>query len=68
MGEHTETVAADTGGKDNRFRSCETNHVGVSAQEDRSGTKSAVGEGAGGAEEGGIGLHLPVGVIAAWPL
>lgn len=26
MGEHMETVAVDTGGKDNRFRSCETKH------------------------------------------
>jgi hypothetical protein len=45
MGEHTETVRANTGGKDNRFRSCETNHIGVSSQEDRVGSKSAVGEG-----------------------
>ncbi|HSZ63587.1 MAG TPA: hypothetical protein VK828_17440 [Terriglobales bacterium] len=40
MGEHTETVAADTG-----FRSCETNYVGVSSQEDRSRPEGTVGEG-----------------------
>ncbi len=40
MGEHTETVAADTG-----FRSCETNHVEVSSQKDRGCSKSTVGEG-----------------------
>jgi hypothetical protein len=45
MGEHKETVAADIGGKDNHFRSRETNHVGVSSQEDSCRSKSTVGEG-----------------------
>jgi hypothetical protein len=44
MGEHSETSATD-GGKDNRFRSCKTNHVSVSSQEDRGRSKGAVGEG-----------------------
>jgi hypothetical protein len=45
MGERKETVAADTSGKDNPFRSRETNHVGVSPQEDRRRSKSTMGEG-----------------------
>jgi hypothetical protein len=45
MGEHSETVAAHIGGKDNRFCSSETNHVGVSSQEDCGRSKSAMGEG-----------------------
>jgi hypothetical protein len=57
MGEHTETVAADTHGKDNRFRSSETNNVGVSPQEDRSRSESAVGDGQGAGEEGGV-VHI----------
>jgi len=31
MGEHTETVAADTCAKDGGFRSCKANHVGIPA-------------------------------------
>jgi hypothetical protein len=54
MGEHTETVAVSVGGKDNHDCSCETNHVGVSPQEDRRRSKSTMGEGAGGAKEGGL--------------
>jgi hypothetical protein len=45
MGEHTETVAVSVGGKDNHDCSCETNHVGVSPQEDRRRSKSTMGEG-----------------------
>jgi len=45
MGEHTETVAADTSGKDNRCRSCEAHDVGVSPEEDCGGSKGAMGEG-----------------------
>jgi hypothetical protein len=44
IGEYSVTVA-DTRGKSNRFCSYETNHVGVSSQEDCGPSKSAVGEG-----------------------
>jgi len=54
MGEHTETVAVSVGGKDNHDCSCETNHVGVSPQEIAAAQKSTMGEGAGGAKEGGL--------------
>jgi hypothetical protein len=54
MGEHTETIAAGVGGKDNHPRSSEAYHVGVSPQEDRRSSKSTLGEGQGAAEEGGI--------------
>jgi hypothetical protein len=33
------------------------NHVSISPQEDRSSAEETVGEGAGGAEEGGVGLR-----------
>jgi hypothetical protein len=46
MGKHTETVAVGVGGKDSQFRSCEKAHyVGRRAQENRSSSKSTVGEG-----------------------
>jgi hypothetical protein len=41
MGEHTETIAIGVG----QCRSCEAHHVGVSPQEDRGCSKSAVGQG-----------------------
>jgi|HubBroStandDraft_1064217.scaffolds.fasta_scaffold29050_2 hypothetical protein len=58
MGEHTEAVAAENGGKDNRFHSCETNHVSVSSKEDRGASKRTVGENQGAGKEGGIVLQL----------
>jgi hypothetical protein len=45
MGKHTETVAVGIGWKDSHRCSCEAYHVGIGAQEDRGGSKSALGEG-----------------------
>jgi adenylate cyclase len=61
MGELAERVAVSVGGKGSHYRTCETNHVGVSSQEDSRRSKSTVGEGARGAEEGGIVPHLQAG-------
>jgi hypothetical protein len=47
-------VAADSCGKDSRFRSCEAHHFGVRAKEDRGGSKSTVGEDQGAGEESGV--------------
>jgi hypothetical protein len=51
MGAGSEWIAASEA---NSLGACEADHVGVSPQEDRGGTKGAVGEGEGGEEKGGL--------------
>jgi hypothetical protein len=50
MGEGSEWIAAREGS--DGLGSCKAHHVRLSPQEDRGGTKGAVGEGEGGEEEG----------------
>jgi hypothetical protein len=64
MGKCSETVAANTGGEVNGIGSCQAHHVGISPEEDRSGTAGTVGEGEGG-EEGGLEQTEPVASYAA---
>jgi hypothetical protein len=52
MGGYSQTVAIGFGWKDTKFRSCQAHYVGISPEEDRCGTKSAVGEVPSAAEEG----------------
>ena len=51
MGEGSKGVAA----RSDRLNACEANDLGSRTEEDRGGTAGAMGEGAGGEEEGGIG-------------
>jgi hypothetical protein len=52
MGEGSEWIeASKKRSEDNWLGSCKAHHVGISPQEDRSGTKGAVGEGEGSATE-----------------
>ncbi|HTF45235.1 MAG TPA: hypothetical protein VK641_15105 [Terriglobales bacterium] len=41
--------------ENNRLNDCEAHHVGISPQENRGCSKSAVGEVQGAAKEGGVG-------------
>jgi hypothetical protein len=53
LGESSEGIASSEGS--DGFGSCQAHDVGVSPEEDRSGTKGAVGEAENGTtEEGGI--------------
>jgi hypothetical protein len=53
MGESSRKIAADSdGGEVSGRGSCETNHVGVGAKEDRCRSKSEVGKDTGAGEEG----------------
>ena len=55
MGGIAEAIAVSVGWKDHEFRSCQAHHVGIGPQEDRCGSKSAVGEGESWEEEiGGL--------------
>jgi hypothetical protein len=59
MGEHSEGIAASSGGgKNNGLGSCQAHHVGISPQEDRGGTAGKVGEGEGCEKE--------IGGLAVW--
>jgi hypothetical protein len=58
MGEDSKGIAASGLG------SCEARHVGGSSEEDRGCSKGEVGEGEGGAEEGGV---VTVSAIHAKP-
>jgi hypothetical protein len=52
MGKGSKRIEASSG-ENNCVGSCEVHHVGIRTQEDRGGAAGTVGEGAGGAEEGG---------------
>jgi hypothetical protein len=54
MGEGREGNKASGGGDENKFVGCEAHHVGISPQKDRSRSKSEMGKGTGGAEEGSL--------------
>jgi hypothetical protein len=52
MGERSEWIAASEGS--DGLGSCQAHHVGGGPEEDRGSTAGKVGEGEGGAEEGGL--------------
>jgi hypothetical protein len=55
MGAGWEGIATSSGGsEDNGLCTCKAHDVSISPEEDRSLSKSAVGEDTGGAEEGGV--------------
>ncbi|HXM13311.1 MAG TPA: hypothetical protein VN946_25405 [Terriglobales bacterium] len=54
MGEGTRRVATNSSGEGDGLGSCEAHNVGISPQEDRGGTKGAVGEDTGAGEESGV--------------
>jgi hypothetical protein len=62
MGERPATVAS---GKENDPRSHEADNVSVGSEEDRRRSKSPVGEGQGGTEEGRIVPRLQAKLVAA---
>ena len=55
MGKDSEGIAANIrGNQNNGLHSCEAHDLGGRPQEDRSGAAGTVGEGEGGAKEGGV--------------
>jgi len=55
MGEYSKEITASSGcGEVNRLDSSKAHHVGIITEEDRRRSKSAMGEGEGAAEEGGL--------------
>jgi hypothetical protein len=55
MGKGTRRVATNSSGEGHGLGSCEAHHVGIGPQEDRGGTKGAVGEATGAGVESGLG-------------
>jgi hypothetical protein len=54
MGTNGEGNTASGAGGENEFVGCEAHHVGISAQKDRSRSKSEMGEDTRGAKEGSL--------------
>jgi hypothetical protein len=60
MGKGWEEIAGSSRGSENNWLgTCETHDVGSRPREDRGGAAGKVGEGEGGAEEGGVGPTEP---------